>query len=98
MDDTYASTFDEIGDHHDDRDLLLPHHAPESVESRGQRTLGADVSSCTLPSVDVIRVHVIVALFGGATAAGQQLDSGMVVCGGKEESYRNASRVSSRYR
>lgn len=78
--DTHATTFNEIRNHNDDRHPLLPHHPPESVESRWQRTLRTDVRASTLPAIYVIRVHVIVTLLRRSSAARQQLNSRVIIC------------------
>lgn len=58
-DDTYPRPFNQISDHHNNVDTLLPHHSPIIVESRWHGTLGANISFWLLVSVDVVGVDVI---------------------------------------
>lgn len=99
INDTHAATFNEIRNHNDDRYSLLPHHPPESIESWWQRTLRTDVRASTLPTIYVIRVHVIVTLLRRPSATRQQLNSRVIICEQRfpPESLYHVERLAARY-
>ena len=75
---THPSAFDEIGDHDEDVDVLLPDHPPEAVKGGRQGTLGADVGPRLLVAVNEVGVHIVAALLG---ADRLQRHPRVVVCG-----------------
>jgi len=75
---TYSSSLDQIRDHDDDHDSLLPDHAPEAVEGGGQRALSSDVRPRLLEAVDVVGVDVVDGLF--LTRIRHEPHSTVVIC------------------
>ena len=56
----------ELGHHDDGVCLLLPHHAPEVADGRGQRALGGDVARARPVAVHVVGVYVVAVVGEGA--------------------------------
>ena len=59
---SYLSPFDEIRDHHNGPDPLLPDHAPERVEGVCERALRGNVRPRLLKPVDEVGIEVLAAL------------------------------------
>ncbi len=53
---------DEVGDHHDGPDLVLPDHAPERGHGPREGALGGDVRVLPAPTVHEVGVDVVGAL------------------------------------
>ena len=54
------AVFEEIGEHDDGFDLLLPQHVPELVDCAATRALRRDEAVFVVKSVDPIGVDVII--------------------------------------
>jgi len=60
-----SATLYEVGDHHDDVDLLFPDHSPKGFKGLVQRALRTNVGLELLESVNVVCIDVVrVALAG----------------------------------
>ena len=59
---SYLSSLNEIRDHHNGPDPLLPDHAPERVEGVGERALRGHVRPRLLKPVDEVGIEVLAAL------------------------------------
>ena len=58
---THPSSLHFIGSHDDDEGVLLPHHAPEVIDSSRQAALCRDVVTITLQGLttDVVSIDVV---------------------------------------
>lgn len=74
---SYPRFFNEIGNHDDDVDVLLPDHSPERLEGVFERPLSTDVSVALLEAVDEVRVDVVRALL--LPGNWQQPDAGVII-------------------
>ena len=72
----YLPPFDEVRDHHNGADALLPDHAPEGVEGVGERTLRGHVCPRLLEAVDEVGIEVLATLLAGK---GAKLDARVIV-------------------
>ena len=73
----YPPSLDQICDHDNDEDILLPDHPPERFEGVFERTLSADVGVALLIAVDVVAVDVVARLL--LTDRRKQSDSALVI-------------------
>lgn len=73
---SYLSPFNEIRDHHNGPDPLLPDHAPEGVEGVCERTLRGDVRPRLLKPVDEVGIEVFATLLA---RKGPELDARVIV-------------------
>ena len=77
-----TASFEQICDHDNDVDILLPNHAPESLTSVTEWPLSGNVGIGFLESVDVIGVDVIRSLFLPSNR--QKSDATMIICEGEK--------------
>ena len=73
---SYLPPFDEVRDHHNGADALLPDHAPEGVEGVGERALRGHVCPRLLEAVDEVGIEVLATLL---TRKGAKLDARVIV-------------------
>ena len=73
---SYLPPFDEVRDHHNGADALLPDHAPEGVEGVGERALRGHVCPRLLEAVDEVGIEVLATLLA---RKGAKLDARVIV-------------------
>ena len=73
---SYLPPFDEVRDHHNGADALLPDHAPEGVEGVGERTLRGHVCPRLLEAVDEVGIEVLATFLA---RKGAKLDARVIV-------------------
>ena len=73
---SYLPPFDEVRDHDNGADALLPDHAPEGVEGVGERTLRGHVCPRLLEAVDEVGIEVLATLLA---RKGAKLDARVIV-------------------
>ena len=73
---SYLSPFDEVGDHHNGPDPLLPDHAPERVKGVGEWALRGHIRPRLLEPVDEVGIEVLATLLAGK---GPKLDARVIV-------------------
>ena len=73
---SYLSPLDEVRDHHNGPDPLLPHHPPERVEGVCERTLSANIRPCFLKPINEVGIEVLSALLARKWA---KLDAGVII-------------------